>query len=106
MKSQYLAASAPLPAAPVRRRSVSGIVDRPVSSTTMAQVRQLADVVATSSLTVLLLGGPGVGKERLATAIHEASPRRAAPLVKLDCASLTDLALDVTASKRGRLDAA
>jgi transcriptional regulator with GAF, ATPase, and Fis domain len=48
---------------------------------------QLARVAPTTS-TVLLLGETGTGKELFARAIHEGSPRRAGPLIKVNCAAL------------------
>lgn len=44
--------------------------------------------VATTDATVLLLGETGTGKELVARAIHNRSPRNKRPLVKLDCATL------------------
>ena len=44
--------------------------------------------VAPTSSTVLLQGETGVGKGLVAQAIHDASPRRARPLVTLNCAAL------------------
>jgi DNA-binding NtrC family response regulator len=43
---------------------------------------------AASQQTVLLLGGSGTGKELLARAIHNASPRREGPYVVLDCSAV------------------
>lgn len=50
--------------------------------------------VAPSRATVLLTGETGTGKERVAQAIHEASPRRDGPFVKLHCAALAETLLE------------
>ncbi len=60
----------------------------------MARVAQLADVIAKSKLTVLVLGETGVGKEVLARRIHAASPRASAKLVALNCAALAETLLE------------
>jgi len=44
--------------------------------------------VAPTAATVLLLGETGTGKELLARAIHERSPRREHPLIKVNCAAI------------------
>jgi len=46
------------------------------------------DAVAQTPANVLVLGESGVGKELVAHAIHARSPRSAAPLVKVNCASI------------------
>ena len=43
-----------------------------------------------SDATVLLLGAPGTGKDRLARILHDRSPRAAEPFVRIDLASLSD----------------
>jgi DNA-binding NtrC family response regulator len=53
-----------------------------------ARVLELARKVAETSTTVLITGESGTGKDQLARLIHELSPRRDAPYLKIDCASL------------------
>jgi formate hydrogenlyase transcriptional activator len=45
-------------------------------------------MVAPTGATVLLLGETGVGKEVFAQAIHDASPRRHLPMVRVNCAAI------------------
>jgi two-component system response regulator AtoC len=52
------------------------------------RVLDLATKVAATSTTVLITGESGSGKDQLARFIHESSPRRDAPYLKIDCASL------------------
>jgi DNA-binding NtrC family response regulator len=52
------------------------------------RVLDLARKVAETSTTVLITGESGTGKDQLARLIHELSPRRDAPFLKIDCASL------------------
>ena len=56
----------------------------------MEQVYALLSQVAASPTTVLLRGESGTGKELIATAIHEESPRRRGPFVKVNCAALPE----------------
>ena len=49
--------------------------------------------VGRSDATVLIHGESGTGKELVAEAIHEASARRAGPLVKVNCAALVETLL-------------
>jgi len=51
-------------------------------------VFELARRVAQTATTALIVGESGTGKDQLARAIHQMSPRRDAPLLKIECASL------------------
>jgi Nif-specific regulatory protein len=51
--------------------------------------RQMDQVCGTGA-TVLLLGESGVGKDRIAQAIHYASPREEQPFIKLTCAAIPE----------------
>jgi DNA-binding NtrC family response regulator len=63
-----------------------GIVgSSPALRNVLAQVAR----VARSDTTVLVTGETGTGKELIARAIHEASPRRDRALVKLNCAAIS-----------------
>jgi formate hydrogenlyase transcriptional activator len=59
------------------------------SSPALASVLTQVARVARGDTTVLVTGETGTGKELIATAIHEASPRRDRPLVKLNCAAIS-----------------
>lgn len=55
---------------------------------------QIAERVARSNSTVLLLGESGTGKELFAHAIHHASPRREKPFIKVNCAAIPESLLE------------
>jgi len=69
----------------------TGIVGR---SQAMVQLLESVRQVAASEATVLITGESGTGKELIAGAIHANSPRREAPLVKVNCAALTETLLE------------
>ena len=54
------------------------------------RMMELVVRVAPSLATVMLLGETGTGKELVAHAVHEASPRAGRALVPVECASLTE----------------
>ncbi|MDO7886155.1 sigma-54-dependent Fis family transcriptional regulator [Hymenobacter cheonanensis] len=67
--------------------------DRPADgligvSPALQQVRQRIAQVAGTDATVLITGETGTGKEVVARALHQASPRQGRALVKINCAAL------------------
>lgn len=68
-----------------RRRPESVILGQ---SDAMEAVRSMVLNVADSDAPVLITGETGTGKEVVATAIHNASPRCNAPFVQINCAAL------------------
>ncbi len=60
----------------------------------MIRLYDLVDVVAKSGLSVVLMGETGVGKEVLASRLHDRSPRRSAPILKVNCAALVETLLE------------
>ena len=69
------------------RPAAQGLVGRSPAFVGMLQkVLRVAD----SAAAVLLLGETGTGKELVARAIHEASPRNGQPFVAVDCAGMTE----------------
>jgi DNA-binding NtrC family response regulator len=60
------------------------------SSPGLREVRKQIELLAPSQATVLILGESGVGKELVARAVHDASPRSAAIFTAVDCATLQD----------------
>jgi DNA-binding NtrC family response regulator len=66
----------------------------PAAEGAMRDILRMADRVAASSLSVLILGETGVGKELLAEYLHRQSPRRDKPLLRLNCAALSPTLLE------------
>jgi transcriptional regulator with GAF, ATPase, and Fis domain len=60
----------------------------------LKQVMEKVRSVAPLSSPVLLLGETGVGKEIIAGAIHNASPRREGPFIKVNCGAIPESLLD------------
>jgi transcriptional regulator with PAS, ATPase and Fis domain len=54
----------------------------------------MIDAVAPGSISVLVLGETGVGKEVYATTIHQRSPRASKPFLCLNCAALPETMLE------------
>ncbi|NIA08948.1 MAG: PAS domain-containing protein [Nitrospiraceae bacterium] len=73
------------------RFQVADIVSR---SPSMHRIFRILPQVAESDSTVLIQGETGTGKELLARAIHELSPRKARPFVAINCGALPDTLLE------------
>ncbi len=74
------------------RRQLSDDQDRAFlfwgDSPDMQSISNVIEQVSDSDVTVLIRGESGVGKELVARAIHQRSPRRERPFVKVNCAAL------------------
>ncbi|MCK6461986.1 MAG: sigma-54 dependent transcriptional regulator, partial [Planctomycetes bacterium] len=75
-----------------RLRGLDGLV---AESENMRAVLRLADQVAAQPGAVLVTGESGTGKELVATYLHERSPRRVGPLVKVSCAAVPKALFEV-----------
>ncbi|HRU07201.1 MAG TPA: sigma-54 dependent transcriptional regulator [Candidatus Brocadiia bacterium] len=60
----------------------------------MTMICQEVERVAKSKATVLIQGESGAGKELIARAIHEKSPRASRPFIKVNCAALAETLLE------------
>ncbi|MEP6655977.1 MAG: PEP-CTERM-box response regulator transcription factor [Betaproteobacteria bacterium] len=60
----------------------------------MLRVCRTMEKVAATSVTVLLLGDSGTGKELLARALHDISPRRSERFVAINCAAIPENLLE------------
>jgi len=80
----------------LKKRLLSGrnrfgmIGDTPVMKTLFSTVEK----VATVSCNVIITGDSGTGKELVARALHDYSPRKDAPFVVIDCGALTETLLE------------
>lgn len=76
--------------ADLRRRLVEQTLNGDIlgSAPSMQKVFTLIESVAPSAASVLIVGESGTGKELIANAVHEGSPRRGGPWVKINCAAL------------------
>jgi DNA-binding NtrC family response regulator len=98
------------------QRRTSSIIGK---SAAVKKVFDLIRKVAPTRASVLVTGESGVGKELVADAIHNLSPRRDGPLIKVHCAALAESLLEselfghekgsftgAQARKRGRFELA
>jgi PAS domain S-box-containing protein len=73
------------------RVQVGDLVSR---SDTMQRIFEVLPQVSASDATVLILGETGTGKELLARAIHNLSPRKNKPFIPVNCGALPDTLLE------------
>jgi len=73
-----------------RVRRAEGATRLVGGSAALERVKRLVERVAASDATVLVRGETGTGKELVARAIHEGSPRAAGPLVAVNCGALPE----------------
>ncbi|TMB06881.1 MAG: sigma-54-dependent Fis family transcriptional regulator [Deltaproteobacteria bacterium] len=79
---------APPPVAPTAGSRRGPPIDFVSVSPAMMGIWDMVDRVAETDVPVLIRGESGVGKEGIARALHERSPRRGKPFVKINCAAL------------------
>ncbi|MCL2879775.1 MAG: sigma-54 dependent transcriptional regulator [Treponema sp.] len=97
------------------KKNIAGTGASPAMRKVFAAVEQVAPTKAS----ILITGESGVGKELVADAIHDLSPRREKPLIKVHCAALSASLLEselfghekgaftgAVARKRGRFELA
>src|SRR5436190_18203710 len=98
------------------RYRFEGIVGK---SRAMTRLFQLLETVAATSSTILISGETGTGKEVVARAIHQASPRRLQRFIALNCSAIPETLLEAelfghvrgaftgaTGNRQGRLEQA
>ena len=80
----------------LRRRldDLAGAEELVGRSPQIQEVLRLVRQVAPTTTTVLIQGESGTGKELVARAIHQLSPRRERPFVRVNCAALPDTLLE------------
>ncbi len=54
----------------------------------MSSIKAVVDEIAQTEITVLIKGESGTGKELVAQAVHQNSPRRDKPFIKVNCAAI------------------
>jgi two-component system response regulator HydG len=104
------------------KERIEAIESGPLIETASPNMKNIVDLVhqvASSQATVLILGESGTGKEVIADMIHQLSPRRSKPMVKVNCAAIPETLIEselfgyekgaftgASARKEGRFEAA
>ncbi len=60
----------------------------------LKDITSMINQVGPLSSTVLILGETGVGKEVIASALHQCSPRRSKPFIKVNCGAIPENLID------------
>lgn len=63
-------------------------------SSAMQRIFSMIETVAPSNATILVRGETGTGKELIAAAVHNISPRQNGPFIKLNCAAISETLLE------------
>src|SRR4051812_12329953 len=79
------------PARPGGDSALPGVIG---SSPAMTEVFRTTRQVAPSRACVLIVGETGTGKELIARAIHDLSPRYSGPYIRVNCGALTESLLE------------
>ncbi len=74
-----------------RPRSMTHVVG---SAPTLVELYETVDRVAATTCTVLITGDSGTGKELVARAVHDTSPRRDRPFVAVNCGAIPEALLE------------
>ncbi len=87
------------PRLPARKETVRSRHSRPTAlligaSPIMVKLQETIDRIANTESSVLITGATGTGKELVARAIHERSPRAAGPFVDLNCSAIPETLIE------------
>ena len=78
----------------IRMLAQPRLTDFVSTSTAMQSFMRVATRVVKADIPLLILGETGVGKERLARAIHAEGPRTAGPFITVNCGALPETLLE------------
>jgi transcriptional regulator of acetoin/glycerol metabolism len=94
LTSPYEAATPVAVPAPARPRRLSGLRYLDTGDPQLAQVLAKVNKVLGRDIPILIMGETGTGKELLAQAIHNDSPRAQGPFVAVNCASIPETLIE------------
>jgi two-component system nitrogen regulation response regulator GlnG len=78
----------------IRVRQGSSLARQMGPSAEVQRIVEQVDQVADSNFTVLVQGETGTGKELVARAVHEGSPRRDRPFIAIDCGAIPETLIE------------